>query len=117
MTSSLHGPLPREMARVLAHLPERVRIVWEHHQLYGSELPVHGWHHIQGEIHLLLTLPDGSRGYFPAAGTALLDTQERDRTALILNGDGVRQLRQLVETLRARARSGRRRRSVGAASK
>lgn len=26
-------------------------------RLYGSELLVHGWHHFQGEIHLLLTLP------------------------------------------------------------
>ena len=55
---------------MLVHLPERVRIVWEDHHLYGTELPVRGWHRIHGEIHLLLTLPDGSRGYFPAAGTA-----------------------------------------------
>jgi hypothetical protein len=96
-------------------LPEKVRITWVDHRLYGSELPVHGWHHVQGEIHLLLTLPDGSRGYFPAAGTALFDAQERDRPALILTGDGVRQLRQLMETLGARTR--RRRRSMSPASK
>jgi hypothetical protein len=96
-------------------LPEKVRITWVDHRLYGSELPVHGWHHVQGEIHLLLTLPDGSRGYFPAAGTALFDAQERDRPALILTGDGVRQLRQLMEALGAQTR--RRRRSMSPASK
>jgi hypothetical protein len=115
VTPSLHGPLPREIARVLAHLPERVRIVWQDHQLYGTELPVHGWHRIHGEIHLLLTLPDGSRGYFPAAGTALFDGQQPDRPAVILTADGVRQLRQLVEAFRARSR--RRQRSAGRKSK
>ncbi len=115
MTPSLHGPLPREMARVLAHLPEHVRIVWEDHQLYGTELPVHGWHRIHGEIHLLLTLPDGSRSYFPAAGTALFDAQEAERPAVIVTGDGIGQLRQLLEALQARSR--RRRRPVGRKSK
>ena len=104
-----------QTAYVLANLPEKVRITWVDHRLYGTELPVHGWHHIQGEIHLLLTLPDGSRGYFPAAGTALFSAQERERPALLLTGDGARQLRILVEALRARTR--RRRRSVGPPSK
>jgi hypothetical protein len=63
------------------------------HRLYGTELPVHGWHHIYSEIHLLLTLPDGSRGYFPAAGTALFEVQSDDRPALALTGDAVRELR------------------------
>jgi hypothetical protein len=115
VTPSLHGPLPREMARVLAHLPQRVRIVWQDHQLYGTELPLHGWHRIHGEIHLLLTLPDGSRGYFPAAGTALFEGQQPDRPAVIVTGDGIRQLRQLLAALQARSR--RHRRSTGRKSK
>jgi hypothetical protein len=64
---------------------------------------------------LLVTLPDGSRGYFPAAGTALWAPKEIDRTALIVVGDGVRQLRGLVEALRAR--SSRRPRSTRQTSK
>ena len=90
-------------------------IVWPDHQLYGAELPVHGWHHIHGEIHLLVTLPDGSRAYFPAAGTALFECAERDRPALMLTADGIRQLRQLMEALQARRR--RRRRSTSRKSK
>ena len=80
MSRSMHGPVPRQLGSVLANLPEKVRVTWADHQLYGTELPVHGWHRIQGEIHLLVTLPDGSRGYLPASVTA----------------DGVRQLRQLL---------------------
>jgi hypothetical protein len=109
MTRSSYGPLPREITRVLAHLPERVRIVWQDHQLYGAELPVHGWHRIHGQIHLLVTLPDGSRSYFPAVGTALFDAQKSDHAAGMLTVGATRQLRQLVEALQARGR--RRRRS------
>ena len=115
MSRSMHGPVPRQLASVLANLPEKVRVTWADHQLYGTELPVHGWHRIQGEIHLLVTLPDGSRGYLPASATALFDAQEADRPALILTADGVRQLRQLVEAFRARSR--RRQRSAGRKSK
>ncbi len=116
MTPSLHGPVPREIARVLAQLPERVRIVWPHHQLCGTELVAHSWQRINGEIHLLVTLPDGSRGYLPAAGTSLWEPLvDDDRPALMLTGDRIRQLRQLVEALQARSR--RRRRSAGPKSK
>jgi hypothetical protein len=66
-------------------------------------------------IHLRVTLPDGSRGYFPAAGTALWAPQKLDRAVLMLTGDGVRQLRGLVEPLRTR--SSRRRRSSRQTSK
>lgn len=97
------------MAYVLAHLPGHVRVVWQDHQLDGAELPVHGWHRIHGEIHLLVTLPDGSRSFFPAVGTALFDAQKRDPAAVMLTVDATRRLRQLIEALQARAR--RRRRS------
>jgi hypothetical protein len=103
-----------QTARVLANLPEKVRINWADHRLYGTELPVHGWHHVQGEIHLLVTLPDGSRGYLPAAATALWPAPQNEGIALTLTVDGVRQLRRLVDALRAR---GRRRRSGARASK
>jgi hypothetical protein len=116
VTRSVHGPVPREVARLLAHLPERVRIVWPHHQLCGTELVAHSWQRIDGEIHLLVTLPDGSRGYLPAAGTSLWEPLvDDDRPALVLTEDRIRQLRQLMEALQARSR--RRRRSVGRKSK
>jgi hypothetical protein len=95
-------------------LPDTIRVTWVDHRLCGTELPIHGWHHVHGEIHLLVTLPDGSRGYLPAAATSLWQAQENDRAAFILTGDGVRRLRQLVVALQARSR--RRRRSVAQSS-
>jgi hypothetical protein len=104
VTRNSHGQLPREIAVLLAHLPERVRVVWQDHQLHGAELPVHGWHRIHGEIHLVVTLPDGSRSYFPAAGTALFETQKHELAAGVLTVGATRQLRQLIEALQARGR-------------
>jgi len=105
VTTSLHGPVPREIARVLAQLPERVRIIWPHHQRCGTELVAHSWQRIDGEIHLLVTLPDGSRGYLPAAGTSLWESLvDDDRPALMLTADRIRQLRQLMDALQARSR-------------
>ncbi len=76
------------------------------HRLYGTELPVHGWHHVQGQIHVLVTLPDGSRGYLPVAGTALYGEQDDapSSPALTLTTDAVRQLRLHVEALQKRRR-------------
>jgi hypothetical protein len=44
---------------------------------------------VHGEIHLLVTLPDGSRGYLPAAATALWPALESEGVALTLTVDGV----------------------------
>jgi len=74
------------------------------HRLYGAELPVHGWHHLDGQIHLLVTLPDGSRGYFPAEGTALWGTATGDLPSLVLTADAVRRLRLLIEASEGRRR-------------
>ena len=102
---------------MLANLPDKVRVTWADHRLYGTELPVHGWQHVHDEVHLLVTLPDGSRGYLPASGTSLWSRQAEvdDRPVLMLTGGSVRQLRQLTEALQARGR--RRRRSAVGKSK
>ena len=92
-------------------------MTWADHRLFGTELAVHGWQHIGDEIHVLVTLPDGSRGYLPASGTSLWCEQMglRERPTVMLTGESVRQFRNLVEALLARTR--RRRRSVGPRSK
>ena len=101
-----------QTAHILKNLPEKIRVSSVDHLLYGVELPVHGWHHLDGQIHLIVTLPDGSRGYFPADRTALLDVVEAgDLPALQLTSDAVRQLRLLVQALQARGKSSRERRS------
>ena len=108
MSRSMHGPVPRQLASVLANLPEKVHVTWADHKLDGTELPVHGWHRVQGQIQLLVTLPDGSRGCLPASATALFGAHEADRPAVMLTADGVRQLRHLVEAFQARSRRHRR---------
>jgi hypothetical protein len=93
----------------LASLPERVRIVWPHHRLYGAELEVHGWRCIDGEVHLRLRLSDGSIGCLPASWTTLLGTGESSTTAALFSLEAIRTLRSLVEAMdRRRAARGRR---------
>ncbi len=41
------------------------------HPLEGQALAVLGWSHRQGQLHLLLVLPDGSRSWIPASWTDL----------------------------------------------
>jgi len=97
-------------------LPERVRIVWPQHQLCGAELAVHSWQRINGEIHLLVTLPDGSNACLPAAATSLWEPLVHDEPpAVMLSADRIRQLHQLVDALQARTR--RRQQSAGRKSK
>ena len=109
MTRSAQGPVPRQIAGVLAHLPERVCILWPHHQLCGTELVVHGWQRINGEIHLRLTLNDGSIGCLPAAWTDLFETVAEGRSqSQIISLAGLRSLRALVQALSARQAAGER---------
>ncbi len=109
MTTSAHGPVPRQIARVLAHLPERVRIVWPHHQLCGTELVVHSWQRIDGEVHLRLTLNDGSIGCLPAAWTDLFETAAEGQLAQhAISLAGLRSVRALVQALSARQAAGER---------
>ena len=76
MSSSPHGPVPRQLARVLANLPEQVRVTWADHQLHGAELPVHGWHRIQGEVHLLVEEAAEAFTALTAAGIHIALEQE-----------------------------------------
>jgi DNA invertase Pin-like site-specific DNA recombinase len=74
------------------------------HRLYGEELAVHAWHHLGDEIHLLVSLPDGSRGYFPIRWTSVWppEVNAEPGSPGILTSDAVRELRLLVQALRNR---------------
>ncbi len=106
MTASSHGALPPQTARILAHLPERVRISWPHHQLCGAELVVHSWQRIDGDIHLRLTLADGSVGCLPAAWTDLFEPAPEGQPQHAISLAAVRSLRALVQALSARHAAG-----------
>ena len=81
-----------------------MRITWPHHELAGAELEVHGWQHIGDEIHLRVTLADGSVGCLPAAWTSLFEIPAVESSALVLNPGSVRTLRAVLEPLGARRR-------------
>jgi len=81
-----------------------VRITWPHHELAGAELEVHGWQHIGDEIHLRVTLADGSVGCLPAAWTSLFEIPAVGSSALLLNPGSVRALRAVLQPLGARRR-------------
>ena len=48
-----------------------MRIIRPRHPLEGQALAVLGWSHRQGQLHLLLVLPDGSRSLIPSCWTDL----------------------------------------------
>jgi hypothetical protein len=55
------GRYRRRWRTFLANLPPRVRVTWPHHELAGSELELHGWQHVDAEIHLWSPTVVGSR--------------------------------------------------------
>jgi hypothetical protein len=98
----------------LANLPERIQVEWPHHQLFGAELEVHGWRFIDGEVHLRVRLTDGSIGCLPASWTNVLEDGQGTASAVFVNLDALRNLRQLIDAL-GRRRTQRARRSRAAA--
>jgi len=98
----------------LANLPERIRVEWPHHQLFGAELEVHGWRCIDGEIQLRVRLADGSIGCLPATWTNVLGGGQATASAPFVNLDALRTLRQLIDAL-SRRRPKRSRRSRASA--
>jgi hypothetical protein len=93
----------------LANLPKQIVVTWPHHELFGRELPLHGWRHIEDEIHLKVTLADGSVGCLPASWTNLFG-RSVPISALKLYAASIRDLREVLDPLAARTKQGRARR-------
>ncbi len=96
----------------MANLPEQVRVTYPHHELAGADLKVHGWQHIDGEIHLRVTLTDDSIGCLPISWTSLLDHLGLEAHALLLSPASVRTLRKVLTPLVGRKRRPGRHRQV-----
>jgi hypothetical protein len=96
----------------LANLPKQVHVTYPHHELAGADLEVHGWQHIDGEIHLRVTLTDDSIGCLPISWTSLLDDFGVEAPALLLSPASVRALRKVLMPLFDRKRRPGRRRQV-----
>jgi hypothetical protein len=98
----------------LANLPERIRVEWPHHQLFGTELEVHGWRCIDGEVQLRVRLADGSIGCLPAAWANVLGDGRAAASAPFVKLAALRNLRQLIDALSRRRTQGNRRNRASA---
>jgi hypothetical protein len=61
------------------------------------------WTRLEGVVHLVLELVDGSRGCLPASWTdAFGDVTKTDQTVPAFSADSLRQVARLIELLEAR---------------
>ena len=77
-------------------LPCEVRVTSETHPLFGRLVKAASFKRLQGVMHLVIELPDGSPGTIRAAATDVLGAGEGREPAVVLDADGLRHLRGLV---------------------
>jgi hypothetical protein len=86
-----------------AALPAEVTIIYPHHPLAGTKLRVVRWTRLEGIVHLVLELVDGSRGCLPAGWTDAFGGETGQQgTVPAFSASGLRQLARLIELLEAR---------------
>lgn len=73
-----------------------MQLIRRRHPLEGQVLRVLGWSHRQGQLHLLLVLPDGSRSWIPAFWTDLKTA--RDKAPAVIGSQTLASLNQLLHT-------------------
>ena len=96
-----YGRYYRTNTRHTAHrhlngYPEQVRVMRPRHPLEDKSLKVLGWSHRQGQLHLLLVLPDGSRSWIPASWTDLKTAG--DKAPATTGSQALASLSQLLHT-------------------
>ena len=69
------------------------------HPLFGRVLAASGFKRWNGDLLLLVVLPDGSPGTVPAEATDVLGTRQAEAVTSVLSVEGVRRLRLLLATL------------------
>jgi hypothetical protein len=82
-------------------LPMQARVVAATHPLFGQLLHATAFKRWNGVLHLVVTLPDGSPGTIPAAATSVWDEPVQVATPVVLDLEGLRELRRRVELLAA----------------
>lgn len=66
------------------------------HPLFGRVLPASGFKRWNGDLLLLVVLPDGSPGTVPAEATDVLGTSQGEAVTSVLSVDGVRRLQLIL---------------------
>jgi hypothetical protein len=80
-------------------LPTEVRVVALTHPLSGQLLVATGFKRLNGLLHLVVQLPDGSPGTILAAATDVWGEPGLAGLLVVLDVEGLRALRQRVEQL------------------
>jgi hypothetical protein len=93
-------------------LPTEVRVVVLTHPLSGQLLVATGFKRLNGSLHLVVQLPDGSPGTILAAVTDVWGEPELAGLLVVLDVEGLRALRQRVADI-GRRRVGGRKTQIG----
>jgi hypothetical protein len=73
-----------------------VRVTGETHPLFGRLVKARSFKRLNGVLHLVVELPDGSPGTIRAEATDVLGVEGRLGPAVVLDAEGLRRLRALV---------------------
>jgi hypothetical protein len=90
-----------------AVLPSEVRVISATHPLSGRLVAARSFKRLNGELLLVIELPDGSPGTIPAGATDVLGWAEAGGPPVVLDAGGWRRLRELVVMLAVRDGAGR----------
>jgi hypothetical protein len=77
------------------------------HPLAGRLVAARSFKRLNGELLLVIELPDGSPGTIPAGATDVLGSAEAGGLPVVLDAGGWRRLRELVAALAGPAGAGR----------
>jgi hypothetical protein len=85
-----------KLQQLRAVLPCEVKVTSPTHPLFGRLLAANGFKRWNGELMLVVGLPDGSPGTIPASATDVLAVPAVVGLHTYLSADGLRRLHQLV---------------------
>jgi hypothetical protein len=84
-----------------------VRVTSRTHPLSGRLVAARSFKRLDGELLLVIELPDGSPGTIPASATDVLGSAGAAGPLVVLDAGGWHRLRELVLALAGRDRAGR----------
>jgi hypothetical protein len=101
MRFTLPGRDSDRLQHLRAVLPCDVRVTGEAHPLFGRLVGAASFKRLNGVLHLVVELPDGSPGTIRADATDVLGIEGARGPAVVLDAEGLRGLRALVVRLSA----------------
>jgi hypothetical protein len=82
-------------------LPCEIRVTATTHPLFGRLLTASAFKRLDGELLLVVSLPDGSPGTIRANATSIIADADADAALTVLTVEGLRHLHRLSATLLA----------------